>query len=534
MQPNAPASIAMTDITSEIDALADRAREERLKNGATSFGTNDSIGKPDVTVLNEGRRPPPALPCDDQGPFLSWARWIRETADSKSAPRDYVACSLLAATAGLIGNTRWARAWEGWDEPSILWFGLVGAPSSGKSPAADPVLAAINAIEKELAYGFDETLREWQSKFEEAKARRAAWQDEVKQAVKSGMAPPQMPESAVEPDQPSLPRIIVRDATQEAIGALLRDMPRGLLFHRDELAGFLTSFDRYIAGGERAFYIEAFGGRPYTIDRVKNGGRPIKIPHLSISILGGIQPERLDSILFGGEDDGLAARFLLTWPEPGRPRRPTVVPHNAELRAALSRLRRTPLPVHGDTDDIDYIAVPLTEDAANRFQQWRETGHLEAQATAAGMFAGFVGKLPAMVLRLALTLEFLWWAGAAQEPEPQSISKAAVVGAIALVQGYFLPMAERCYGDAALPEAERHAAAIGRWIQKAKPALINARDLRRSRRAEIPGLSNDADKIKAALAVLTEARWVQPVEHDPKRSVRPRGDYEVNPNVFEL
>jgi len=508
----------------------------RFTAAAVAFGTNDTFGRPDITVLNEGRRSAPALPCDDQGPFLSWARWIRETADSKSAPRDYVACALLAAVAGLVGNTRWARAWEGWDEPAILWFGLVGAPSSGKSPAADPVLAAINAIEKELAFGFDETLRDWQSKLEEAKARKTAWQDEVKQAVKGGMPPPQMPESAVEPEQPPLPRIIVRDATQEAIGALLRDAPRGLLFHRDELAGFLTSFDRYIAGGERAFYIEAFGGRPYTIDRVKNGGRPIKIPHLSISILGGIQPERLDSILFGGEDDGLAARFLLTWPEPRRPARPALVPGSGELKAALSRLRRMQLPAQGeDTDGIDYIAVPLAADAADRFHQWRETAHVEAQAMATGMFAGFVGKLPAMVLRLALTLEFLWWAGTPQQvPEPQVVSKAAVVGAIALVQSYFLPMAERCYGDAALPEAERHATAIARWLRKTKPETVNARTLRREKRGEIPGLPNDADKIKAALAVLTEARWVQPVEHDPKRSIRPRGDYEVNPKVFEL
>jgi hypothetical protein len=193
-----------------------------------------------------------------------------------------------------------------------------------------------------------------------------------------------------------------------------------------------------------------------------------------------------------------------------------------------------PVQVQGDTDDIDYIAVPLAEDAANRFEQWRETTHVEAQSMAAGMFAGFVGKLPAMVLRLALTLEFLWWAGTPQEAEPQTISKAAIVGAIALVQGYFLPMAERCYGDAALPEAERHAASIARWILKAKPTLINARDLRRSRRAEIPGLPNDAEKIKAALAVLPEARWLQPVEHDPRRNARPRGDYEVNPKVFSL
>jgi hypothetical protein len=489
----------------------------------------------DKTILSEGKRPPPELPCDDAGPFLSWAQWIRETADCKSAPRDYVACSLLSAVAGMIGNARWARAWGGWDEPAILWFGLVGAPSSGKSPAADPVLSAISNIERDLSFDYDQRLLGWQSKMEEAKARKAAWQSEVKEAVASGKASPQMPEAAAEPDKPPMPRIVVRDATQEAIGALLADMPRGLLFHRDELAGFLMSFDRYISGGERAFYIEAFGGRPYTIDRVKNDGKPIKIPHLSVSILGGIQPDRLDNILFAGLDDGLAARFLLVWPEACDPRRPTVFPHHRELIAALTRLRSLPLPVQSDDPDAtDYIAIPLAADAADEFQAWRISGLKEAQTAAAGMFAGFVGKLPAMTLRLALALEFLWWAGKANAPEPETISLDAVLAATGLVQGYFLPMAERCYGDAALPEAERHAAAIAHWLRRAKPIVINARELRRTRRAEVPGLPRDADKIMAALAVLTEGHWIRPVEHDSHRSVRPRGDYEVNPKVFDL
>ena len=120
----------------------------------------------------------------------------------------------------------------------------------------------------------------------------------------------------MEPTPPPLPRIIVGDTTPERIGGLLQDNPKGLLLHRDEMAGWLGSFGRYSsnAGGERALWIEAYGGRPYTIDRQKNPDAII-IPHLSVAVLGGLQPDKLGLVIHGA-DDGFAGRFLWFWPDP--------------------------------------------------------------------------------------------------------------------------------------------------------------------------------------------------------------------------
>ncbi len=87
---------------------------------------------PDLSYIGTGRTTPPRFPVSVLGDF--WAGWCVAHAKARSCPVDYVACSLLSATAGLIGNRRWVYASSEWRETSILWVGLIGLPSSGKKP----------------------------------------------------------------------------------------------------------------------------------------------------------------------------------------------------------------------------------------------------------------------------------------------------------------------------------------------------------------------------------------------------------------
>jgi hypothetical protein len=84
--------------------------------------------------------------------------------------------------------------------------------------------------------------------------------------------------------------------------------------------------------------IPRHGGRAYTVDRVKTDGVPLKIPNLSIAVTGGIQPDKLSSLLLKGDDDGLAGRFLLVWPEPIPPKRPTDYSDTSQMLTALRRI----------------------------------------------------------------------------------------------------------------------------------------------------------------------------------------------------
>ncbi len=77
--------------------------------------------------------------------------------------------------------------------------------------------------------------------------------------------------------KPSRPRLKVADTTPEKMGLLMASHVKGLMFHRDELAGFLGAFDKYGGGGsDRAFWSECYNGGYYAIDRVKHP-EPIRI-----------------------------------------------------------------------------------------------------------------------------------------------------------------------------------------------------------------------------------------------------------------
>jgi Protein of unknown function (DUF3987) len=282
-------------------------------------------------------------------------------------------------------------------------------------------------------------------------------------------------------------------------------------------------------GGERAFWIEAFGGRGHTIDRVKFAGAPIMVPFLSICVEGGVQPDRLGPI-FKGEDDGLAARFLWVWPEPVGPKRPSRMPDDDPACAAFRRLFslevREPSPVVMSLDDA----------AADAFQAWR-VRHAASEREASGIFLSWLGKQPGYLLRIALVLELLDWSVRPELAVPARISASAVSRAIHLTDDYLKPMAERVFGDAALPQPERNAAMVARLIfakrlgcESAGAVIVNARELQR---AKLPGLRT-ADAVGAALDHLVDAAWLSPMSRRAGGSPgRQRLDYLVNPALWK-
>jgi hypothetical protein len=314
--------------------------------------------------------------------------------------------------------------------------------------------------------------------------------------------------------------------TTEKLGALAAALSRGLLLVRDELSGWLGGFDRYGGGGaDRAFAIEMYGGRPYTIDRMKNA-EPLRIRHLSIGVLGGVQPDKIPGII-DGPDDGLASRLLWAWPEPVQGfTLPRKVVDDGEARHAFMRL----VDLQPGTDDLGFPTpkrLRLSEAAADQIEAFACEMKTRAEE-ASGLFAGTLGKARGHVLRLSLVLEYLWWSAETSGPEPEGISEQATVAAAGLVDGYFVPMAERVYGDAAVPVSERRAMVLVRHLRKAGLVEFNARELRR----EIGGRLREAATMEGACKLLVEAGLVRPrFTRAGERGGRKAGNYEVNPAV---
>lgn len=477
-------------------------------------------GTPDTSVLRLARRPAPVFPTHVLGPEL--AAWVKGAAEAASAPVDYVALPLLAAASALIGHARWAEATPGWQEPPHIWAGVVGDSGSSKSPGADALLRdVLPKIEARMMGDFPDRLREWRAAAELAKAKQETWAREVKTAQKTGNAPPLPPASDV-PPEPQAPRLRQSDVTIEKVASLLASAaPKGLLITRDELAGWLLGMTSYNDAG-RAFWVEAYGGRPYRVERQKTPD-PIIVLRLAVAVTGSTQPEKLAQ-MFREADDGLMARFVWGWPDPLPFRLGRVAPNVEWAAEALDRLRALEMatPLGGPPCP---IMVKLTPAAADMMEVFG--GEMqEAQEAGGGLMKSAYGKARGLALRLGLVLVMLRWSGTAgMAPPPTEIDDDTFGLACDLVAEYFMPSAERVYGDAAASVAERNAATLARWIVKHKPEEIHVRKLQREIR--LPGLGNAAS-IHAAAGELIEADWLMETESEPGPG-RPRAAYKVNP-----
>jgi hypothetical protein len=521
-----------------------KAAEEAAKPWADPAGTNGTNGKgsygenssspevnaweyPDLSYLGSGRSVPPQFPLEVLGEF--WGSWCSKHAMARNAPVDYVAGTLLSVAGALIGNKRWPYANGEWGEPPILWIGLVGAPGSGKSPAQDPVVDLVRQLEGGVRDEMAEEIKSYRENLVVARAAHEKWERDVKHALGNDEDPPEKPTAAIEPKEPVVPRLIISDTTPEKVGPLLQKHPAGLLLHRDELAGWIGSFNRYSGGGEngeRQLWTEAYGGRPYNIDRVKLS-EPIFIPHLTVGVLGSIQPDKLP-VMTGGADDGFASRFLWIWPDPVEGFTLNQGPiDSAKQIDALRHLFRLELPAQGQGGG-DPGRIELSDEAAHHFENFVRDVR-ERAVRGVGLFAGALSKAAGYVLRVAMVFEFLDWVEDRTSPEPKMVCSESMLKATKLVGEYFLPMAQRVFNEAAISLEEQRAMTLIRWLRDHDTRKFNARETRRT----IGGILRESTHMNAACKTLERAGLIRPAFSRAGESKgQRRKDYEVNPVVF--
>ncbi|MES3084961.1 DUF3987 domain-containing protein [Sphingomonas faeni] len=472
-------------------------------------------GVPDMAIVRANRMPPAPFPGETMGTL--WPL-MKDLAEGAGAPVDYVATSILAVAASLIGGKRWVKPWDGWVEPCIFWNAIVGSPSSAKSPALDAAILPLRQMDVDIAERHKAALMSYAAVAERASAESKLWQEKVKQAAKDGVATPCKPDGAEAPDAPQRKRLYVQDSTPEEMAAILSGNPSGTLHLRDELAGWIESFERYTAGG-RPFWLEAYGGRQFVVDR-KGLPKPIVVPFNGVSVLGGIQPDKLRDALLNSSDDGLAARFMWVWPDPIEYRRPKSVADRAKLDEIYRRLERLSW-ISEDARDL-----PFSTQAAAIFEEWIKTNTKDTDETV-GLYAALLGKMRGRAARLALILEMLTWA-ADGGPEPSRVSEQSLARSLLLVDDYFKPHARRTFGDAALPQVDKDARAVARMIVKDGSQRINAREVYTDPRIHF----GDAASMDAAAELLIDINWLRAA---PSRAGstpgRAKKDYLVNPAV---
>lgn len=491
-------------------------------------GAKPFLPEPDMSLLHPERPAAPNMPAEDFNlVFGDWAHWIRDAAECKNAPLDYVSVPLLAAAGAAIGNARWASPWSGWREPPIIWAALVGLPSSNKSPGLDAIIEPLREHEAVLRGAFEKAHGEWSEKAEVAKQAESLWKRQVAKALEEAEDPPARPREANPGREPVRDRIRITDATVEKVADILSESWRGLLLCRDELSGWLGNMSRYSNGSDRPFWLEAYGGRSYEVDR-KSSPVPIRVDHCSVGIVGGVQPDKLQSLLLGSaDDDGLLARMWTVWPDQRALSRPDVSLDVDTPRRAIERLHGL-APVEDEKGERRPFFLDFTPDAQAALHAFRvQCRTWEAEAD--GLMLSHIGKFPGMAVRLACVLSHLDWAiGPEGQPSPHEIDAATFGRAAHFVGEYLRRHALRAYGSAALSPEVISAMRIARMIEDERPEEIATREVQRR---NWRGLMRKQE-IEAALDVLIQAAWLLPAEKRPS-ATKARTVYRVSPRLWE-
>jgi hypothetical protein len=223
------------------------------------------------------------------------------------------------------------------------------------------------------------------------------------------------------------------DTTIEAAQEALRDNTDGVLCVRDELSGWFGGMDKYSARGgghDRAFWLQAYDGGEYKVNRVKRGA--MLIPNLSVTMLGGIQSEPLRRIAAEALDDGLLQRILpitLTNATTGKDAPGGAAGQRYDALVASLRKREAP-------------PAPLQfDDTARVIREELERRHLDLQKCESfnKRLASHVGKYDGLFARLCL----LWHC--IENPNSYAVTEATARRVADFMHKFLLPHAVAFY-----------------------------------------------------------------------------------------
>jgi hypothetical protein len=415
----------------------------------------------------------------------------------------YLALPELTAAASAIGSTRTLvlkRGRRGWREPCILWTVIIGDSGTLKSPAWQ---TAVDPLFEEQRRLIEEYKQKAASYLEEMAAYKAA----KKQFEKGEGADPGDP-----PEQPVLRRVVCSDTTIEKLAEILEDNPRGVLVARDELAGWLGSFQRYKGergGSDLPNWLEMHRAGTIVVDRKTGDRRTLFIRPATVSVTGGIQPGVLVRYLTPEFlESGLAARLLMAMPMP-REKRWSEMEIDLDTDMAYEGLLRDLFALDFGTDD-QGRPIPhglrLSPEAKAAWVAFYDAWARE-QASAEGELAAAYSKLEAYTARFAL-LHHIVSRIARGEDECAPVEPESIQAGVTLAR-WFAREARRIHSLLTESQEERDTRRLVEFI-RARGGRISVRKLQKSNSRKYPR-NEDAEAALNALVNAGRGEWEPPV-----------------------
>ena len=219
--------------------------------------------------------------------------YILECNEKLGSVIDYMGCTLIYVTSIILGNCFSIKVKNGWNENPIVWMSLVGEAGVGKSPSIDRIIYPLKqANSKEI------------KKYLEQKKKY----DEYSSLSKKEK------EQQIEIKLPKKKQFIVDDVTLEALVDLMENSKNGIGLFKDELSGWIKDMNKYREGSDMEFWLSSWNGNSYFVNRLTRVGSFVEHPF--VSILGGIQPEILNTMYDKEKkDNGFMDRMLISYPD---------------------------------------------------------------------------------------------------------------------------------------------------------------------------------------------------------------------------
>ncbi|SFD51455.1 Protein of unknown function [Bosea sp. CRIB-10] len=421
--------------------------------------------------------------------------------------------SLLVSASTALGSQVQVRIGAVWHEPPILWGMIVAPPGSRKSAMValpKSLLGAVAAAEQE----------EWRLRHEIAARERrqlelewAVHDAERRKAIRDHLddpAPPaRRPDAVVVPIRPG---IVVEDSSIEEMTERAAGSPRGILALSDEASAMLAR-----GRSTRALMLQATSAGSLRVGRISRESRQLGV--FAISVLSATQPDRVGAFL-GGEDDGLAGRFLWVWVGEALP--PRIAMSQLALDGMLDMMAR--LREMGRVNSM--TAIPVSADGIQLLQQAMQRWHGEANRHG-GLVRSWFEKAPGHAGRLALVLEAMLAARSSGEL-PDGISASRIGVAIALIDRVFAPAMMTVAGHVGQGRRERMSQALVDHLVSNELDAFRLRDLRR----EHAGRFGDARLLQEAIRELEADGTLVRADRQPGARGRRPGDYVVDRSLL--
>ncbi len=469
--------------------------------------------------------------------------WLADISYRMQTPPDFATVASIVIAGSIIGAGCGIRPkqFDDWEIIPNVWGANIARPSVVlKSPSMREPMSLLERLQAEYREIFEKN--KTSAEFDEL-ANKALIDDVKGRLSKTAKGKGKGDDvqklkadymQLLEHTKPEATRRLFKtnETSVQSMTVLQNQNPKGILTFRDELTALLVKWDREDGADERAYFMEGWNGNGSYTD-FKIGRGLTEAPNICISLLGGIQPDKLRRYLYqaqNGNNDGLIQRIqLAVWPdEPKCWQLIDTIPNKTEkLRAynifkVMAELDFIKCgAVQSENDDRPYFRFDNTAQLV--FNEWLiELQTIKINEETNPLMTEHFGKFRSLMPSLSLIFHCI------------DISDGKAHGSVSLMAAklavewcrYLESHARRIYS---MTESPEHSAAV-RLADKIKAGALPTPFTAQTVYGKHWHGLKDRIEVEAACNVLLDENWLR-MHRKPKPATGrpPMPEYQINP-----